>query len=509
QDLVGVVEFSSRASWVVPLHPNDDPQQTAERILAISPEGGTNLPPALELAYAALQPVRAAVKHVIVLSDGQSQGRGKLAAIAKKFKDAPGGAIKITSIAVGDGADTEGLERLARSAGPGGEYFRVIDPNILPRIFVKAVRVVRTPLVREEPFFPALGPGAGASPATAGIASLPRLGGLILTQPRLDAQKKNVEGVTYALLTPQGEPLLAHWRVGLGQVGVFTSSPIGSGWASEWDTPEARSLWLQLVRSLARSGGGGGGGSDGVAQPDLAARVDGDTLHIRLDAPAAAGAATVAPAAPPSVAVYSPSGERREVVMVLTAPGVYEAAVPTAGGGAGDEIGAGEGGGGEGVYVVTVAPSAPGAPPVIGGAVKPSAAAAEYRVPSSSAAGADLLASIARETGGRVLTLDDLSAMTAPQLLTRDKVEPRESRTPLWPILVWCAAGVLLLDIATRRIAWDRWSDRDSGEPASGKPRTASGSGKGTTNEPVAPRPESDSPLAAAKRRARQRTSEA
>ncbi|HYD00722.1 MAG TPA: VWA domain-containing protein [Phycisphaerales bacterium] len=501
QDLVGVVEFSSRASWVVPLHANDDPQRTAEKILAISPDGGTNLPPALELAYQALQPVRAAVKHVIVLSDGQSQGRGRLAAIAQKFKDAPGGPIKITSIAVGDGADTEGLERLARSAGPGGEYFRVVDPNVLPRIFVKAVRVVRTPLVREEPFLPALGPGAAASPATAGITGLPRLGGLILTQPRLDAQKKNVEGVTYALLTPQGEPLLAHWRAGLGQVGAFTSSPIGSGWASEWNTPEARSLWTQLARSLSRSGAGGGSG-DGAGQPDLVTRIEGDTLHIRVDAPAASGAAAAGPA-PPDVAVYSPSGERRSVPMALTSPGVYEASVPTV---VGDQGVAGEG---EGVYVVTVAPSAPGAAPVIGGAVKPSAAAAEYRVPSTSSAGADLLTRIARETGGRVLTLDDLNAMTAPQLLMRDKVEPRESRTPLWPILVWSAAGVLLLDIATRRIAWDRWSDRDGGEPASGQPRTASRSRKGPIKEPVAPRPESDSPLAAAKRRARQRTSEA
>lgn len=491
QDLVGVIEFNSTSSWVVPLRPNNQPKETAEKILGINPNGGTNLPPALQMAYDALQPVRAAVKHIIVLSDGQSQGRGRLAALAKKCKEAPGGPIKISSIAVGDDADTDGLERLARNAG--GEYFHVIDPNILPRIFVKAVRVVRTPLIREEPFTPVLGPGGAGSPATAGITGggFPQLGGLILTQPRLDAQKKNVEGVTYALLTPQGEPLLAHWRVGLGQVGVFTSSPLGGGWAKAWDTVQTRSLWTQLARALSRSGGG----TPGDAQPDLAARLDGDALRIRIDVPPSNAAAGNTAAAVPKVSVYSPSGARTELTPTLTAPGVYEAAAPAVEG--------------EGVYVVTVAPTTSGAAPVIGGIVKASAAAAEYRVPSTSAAGTELLTQIARETGGRVLSLEDLKTMTAPQLFAREKVEPRESRTPLWPILVMVACGVLLADIATRRIAWDRWGDGDGSPDASGDGNRKSGSAvrrTASTSPAAAPRPESDSPLAAAKRRARRET---
>lgn len=480
QDLVGVIEFNFTSSWVVHLHPNDDPVATTDKIMGISPGGGTNLPPALEMAYAALQPVRAAVKHVIVLSDGLSQGRSKLAAIDKKFREAPGGPIKISSIAVGDEADTDSLRSLA--VGAGGEFFKVVDPAILPRIFMKAVRVVRTPLIREEPFAPAV--TASGSPATAGIASLPPLGGLILTQPRLDEQKKNVQGVTYALLTPQGEPLLAHWRVGLGQVGAFTSSPLGSGWASDWTTPAAGALWSQLARTLSR-GGAAGSGSEG--QPDLTAHLDGDTVRIRVDAP---GIAPSAP--PPKIALYDPKGVRRDVAPALTAPGVYEAAVPS-------------GDGGEGVYVVTVAPGTPGmgGAPVIGGVVKASPAAAEYHVPSTSAAGTDLLRQIARETGGRVLTLNDLATLNAPALFNREKVEPRESRSPLWPALVLAAGCVLLLDIATRRIAWDRALGSEVHEGRKSKSavqRTAS------TSPSDAPAPLPDSPLAAAKRRARKET---
>ncbi len=488
QDLVGVVEFNSTASWVVPLRPNDQPQKTAEAIMDISANGGTNLPPALALAYGALQPARAAVKHIIVLSDGRSQGRGRLAGLAKQCKEAPGGPIKISCIAVGDDADTEGLEQLARNAG--GEYFRVIDANILPRIFVKAVRVVRTPLVREEPFTPVPGPQSASSPATAGIGALPPLGGLILTQPRLDAQKKNIEGVSYALLTPQGEPLLAHWRAGLGQVGAFTSSPLGGGWAQSWDTPAARAMWVQLARSLARGRNGGSGGE--AAEPDLAVRFEGGgggALRIRVDMPAAE-----VNAPPPRITVYSPDGVRREAAAVLTAPGVYEASAPAA------ECGD------EGLSIVTVAPTAPGAAPVIGGAVRRSAAADEFRVGSGSAAGTDLLARIARETGGRVLSLADLRNMTASQLFVRDKVEPRESRTPLWPLLVWVAAGVLMLDIATRRIAWDRRSEAVEAEPIRKSAVAGRRNAAAETNTAAASGTEKDSPLVAAKRRARRAT---
>ncbi|MDP1661974.1 MAG: VWA domain-containing protein, partial [Phycisphaerales bacterium] len=491
QDLVGVIEFNSTASWVVPLRPNDQPQKTGEAIMGISANGGTNLPPALALAYSALQPARAAVKHIIVLSDGRSQGRGRLAALAKQCKEAPGGPIKISCIAVGDDADTEGMEQLARNAG--GEYFRVIDANILPRIFVKAVRVVRTPLVREEPFTPVPGPHSASSPATAGIGELPPLGGLILTQPRLDAQKKNIEGVSYALLTPQGEPVLAHWRAGLGQVGAFTSSPPGSGWAGAWgsaaaDSSAAQAMWVQLARSLAR---GRAGGSGGEAEPDLAVRFEGGggVLRIRVDVP---GAESNAP--PPKITVYSPDGTRREVAATLTAPGVYEASAP-----------AGEGGD-EGLTIVTVAPTTPGAAPVIGGAVRRSAAADEFRVGGGSDAGTELLTRIARETGGRVLSLDDLRTMTASQLFVRDKVEPRESRAPLWPLLLWAAAGVLMLDIATRRVAWDRWGRVDGSEADGNRKSSSAVRRTAPISTAASPRPESDSPLAAAKRRARKQT---
>ena len=163
-DLIGVIEFNSSARTVVPLSKNADPEATARAILALSPGGGTNLPPALDQAFDQLRDARAQVKHVIVLSDGMSQRKEALPALARSMKAAD---ITLTTIAVGDRADTDMLERIADIGG--GAYYRVTDPNTLPRVFLRAIKVVRQPMIREEPFTPVL--QTTGSPSTLGLPS--------------------------------------------------------------------------------------------------------------------------------------------------------------------------------------------------------------------------------------------------------------------------------------------------------------------------------------------------
>jgi hypothetical protein len=69
---------------------------------------------------------------------------------------------------VGDDADTSTLERLARQGG--GAYFYAMNPQNLPRIFLKAVRVVRSPLIREGDFGPVVLPSGSAMVALASSA---------------------------------------------------------------------------------------------------------------------------------------------------------------------------------------------------------------------------------------------------------------------------------------------------------------------------------------------------
>lgn len=69
--------------------------------------------------------VKAKVKHVIVLSDGRSQRANDVPAVAERMAAA---GIKVSAIAVGDGADHAGMEKMA-TAGKG-TYYAVSNPNL-------------------------------------------------------------------------------------------------------------------------------------------------------------------------------------------------------------------------------------------------------------------------------------------------------------------------------------------------------------------------------------------
>jgi hypothetical protein len=97
---------------------------------------------------------------------------------------------------------------------------------------------------------------------------------------------------------------------------------------------------------------------------------------------------------------------------------------------------------------------------------------AEYRAKQSDDR---LLAEIAQRSGGRVLSL---AAPDRADLFDRTGIKPREAVTPMWRLLLLWALGVFMLDIATRRVAWDRWVSRRfrpelEGELAADKARAA------------------------------------
>lgn len=447
-DMIGVIEFNSSARTIVPLGPNQSPDSVVQSIRAIYPGGGTNMPPALELAYAQLKAARANVKHCIVLTDGVSQGRNRLEPMAKAMA-ADG--IKLSTICVGDEADTETLEKMARLGG--GSFYRVENPTTLPRVFLKAMKVVRSPEIREQPFVPVLTPGV--FPATAGIEGdgpMPPLGGLVLTTPRqvetarTDAAPQRgvteavmTGGVSYPLLTPTGEPVLATWQAGLGRVGAFTSD--ASRWAGEWmNWPGYRRFWLQLARQTARDSSGRAG--------ELMTRLEGDRLTVRYEAIDSSGTPIDALVVPATI--FRPDGTRQQLQLAQVGPGTYEAAGEMSVPGTGVVVVSPRRiGGGESQAVVG------GLPPRVVGVVRPRGA--ELRAAASDDR---LLTELATRTGGRVLSIDDPAAA---KLWDRAGIAPRQTRLPLWPFVAPVLAALVYLDLANRRIAWDRLVSRQFG----------------------------------------------
>jgi len=411
-DLVGVIKFSNDAEWVRPLAVNDKPDATAAAIESITPGGGTNIPPSLELAREALADVEAAVKHIIVLSDGQSMGAGFLPEMCTQLSSE---GINVSTISVGDGADTETMFAMADKGG--GVHYPVTNPSVLPRVFVRAVRIVRDPLIKEGMFQPIVLPTG--SPAIAGLGALRDLGGIVLTAFRDDPL------VTNAIATPAGEPVLSHWTAGLGRVAAFTSD--AHNWARPWlgwagyDT-----FWSQLTQLIARAPAGRG--------LELTTEIDAGRLRVRMLSLDSQGNPVEGLAVPATV--YTPDGNRVELMLEQSGPGQYEAETDAST---------------SGNYIAIVRPrdGAKPLPPVLGGATQSSSA--EY---VSLRSDRGLLEQIAEASGGRVL---DLGEVSAQDLYERDTIEPRRAEASLWRTLLLLTVIVMLLDVATRRIAWDRF----------------------------------------------------
>ena len=466
-DLVGIVTFSSGARWVVPLADNDDPAKTSNAINAISSGGGTNLPPALTLARDALAPVEAAVKHVIILSDGRSVGAEALPAIAEAMA-ADG--INVSTISVGDQADLDTMFAVAENGG--GVHYPVTNPNVLPRVFVRAVRLIRDPLIKEGEI--PLRRLTTTTPLLDPAESVPGITGLVLTRFREDPTVVNV------LSTGEDEPVLAHWNAGLGRVAAFTAD--ARDWSRSWIAAGVfDSMWSRIAQSIARPAD--------ASDVELSTVIADGRLEARLTAADDRGnpldALTV------SANIYTPSGEAVPVMLDQIAPGEYAASIPAPQ---------------AGNYIAVVRPTGADGPmlPALGGTTQTSSL--EHRLLESDRQRVEQIAAAAE---GSVLTTE---TFVPAELFDRSTIEPRRAETPLRDELLIVALALLLLDVAARRVAWDRFlGERTALSSASTSPETdlsslraAAKRAKGEQSAAL-----SDADAAAVARDARQRRAEA
>lgn len=417
-DALCVIAFNSDHEIVIPMGRNSSAQQSADRVRAIGSGGGTSIGPAMAAAGAQLGKLeKTTVKHMIVLTDGRDEQNANLTQIAQTLK-ARG--ITISTIGVGDDVDVPVLAQVA-SAG-GGKFYNVTDATVLPRVFIKEIRVVRKPLIHESPFVPR-STGSGSA-LIEGLSALPALEGLVLSQRRPAAK------ATTALVTPEGEPVLAHWAAGRGQVAAFTSDA-HAAWARRWlDWPGYSQLWTRIARAIARP--------SAESTSELTVQVVEDELLVRLDAADREGVPQDLLSVPGTV--YSPDGKSTEIRLDQVGPGAYQARLPARQ---------------TGNYIVALSPSAGQRrlPPVIGG-VSLTTGPELRRLKSN----IGLLERIARTTGGRVL---DLKEPADAKLFDRSGLRATLATLPLWRTLLLWTLAVLVLDIGTRRLAWDRLVSRE------------------------------------------------
>jgi secreted protein with Ig-like and vWFA domain len=130
EDLAGVIAFDSVATTVVRLERVGPRRpEIAAAIATIEPGGGTQFYPALKSAQEFLLGVRAPLRHVLLLSDGQAAYDG----LAHLAADMRREGVTISTVGIGD-ADEKLLKMIA-DAGAGAAYV-VTDLGTLPGIFV-------------------------------------------------------------------------------------------------------------------------------------------------------------------------------------------------------------------------------------------------------------------------------------------------------------------------------------------------------------------------------------
>ena len=201
--------------------------------------GGTNILPGLREAFDQLLPARARKKHVILLSDGQSPYEG----IPDLVDDAGAARITVSAVGVGDGADQTLLQMIATRGG--GRFYHTRDPASIPRIFSRETSELGDRVDRR-----AADDGARGRKRASGAGG--RAAGDRAGAGRLRRHARRARRPRRSWRPADGEPLLARWQLGLGQVAAWTSD-LGARWSAAWTRwPAFDKLWAQLARATMR-----------------------------------------------------------------------------------------------------------------------------------------------------------------------------------------------------------------------------------------------------------------
>jgi Mg-chelatase subunit ChlD len=407
RDSVGVVAFDDQAVPVVPLKKVEDKKAIIGDINAIQPLGGTNMYPGIKQACEWLDASDAQIKHIIVLSDGQSQD-GDFAGIARSARDA---GMTITGVAVGGDADLETMKSISEIGG--GRFYAADSPDNLPRIFTSEAFLASRSTIIEEPFAPR---PARPTQATAGIdwGSAPQLGGYVGTAER---DQLNSPAIT-SLVTHKDDPLYAVWQYGLGRSAAFTSDA-KPRWAAGWmDWSGFGQFWTQALRDTLRREGAG----DLTPQVEIAA----GRGHIAVEAVGADGAFKNNLRL--RAHIVAPDLSASDVRLEQTAAGRYEGYFPATA---------------RGAYLVSVIEE--------GGSSAPVTGAVNSYSPEFSITPADttLLDRLSEATGGRPIAVagDEASAVNLFERRTT-KTRPHD----IWETLFVIALILLPIDVGIRRV---------------------------------------------------------
>jgi len=405
-DLVGVAGSEETINFVVPIQPAMDKDKIAQECGLLDAGGaGIFVEPSLQFAETTMQPVNTKVKHLILMADGDDcKGQEGSFDLARKMVSE---GMTVSVIAVGDGKDV-GFCRTLAAIGKG--YFYLANQaKELQRLVTQDSSILARSAIEEGPFLPKVDP---TDEVLRGIdlQTMPPLYAYDLASDRPLARNP--------MRTNKDDPLLAYWQYGLGTTMAFMSDAQPK-WARQWmGWQDFNSFWAQAVRETLPA--------HSADRITMDVHRDGGAAVLDVTAFDPSGAAING--LPLNVNVTDPNSNTEPLKLEQTGPGKYRATFDT---------------GDTGGYVVTAYQPSP-----IGG--KPALIRQGFSVaypPEYQAIGPNtaLLAEIAKTTGGQILS--------RPVQAFREASKPGELVRDMWPVLLFCAALLFVLDIAVRRIA--------------------------------------------------------
>ena len=398
------------ANWLIPLIVASDKAKIRQKInriqsMDVGPMRG------LQEAHKVLNATSAGIKHVVVLSDSGIMGGDRGGNILKQMV---GDKITISAVVIGPHGEgmVQNMQFIAR-AGRGNFYYPK-SPEALPQIFFKEAAIVQKSLIWNQRLEPnmlyATVPLSGISPS-----EIPPLMGYVVTTAK---QSNLVEVPIVAKQRGDLDPILAHWRYGLGKAVAFTSDA-KNAWGRHWVSwPGFTRLWAQTVRWSMRPQTGW--------DYNVQTRIEGSEGRIVVDAVNEQG--EFINFLELGGSVTSPGIKTQPIQLSQTSPGRYEASFKA------DEVG---------TYILNIIEQGKeGKSPFrTGVAVSYSP---EYRKFETNFS---LLKQITEATGGRLLKVTD-------SVFEHNLPAVRVSK-PIWPFLLLAGLCLFPCDVFVRRVMID------------------------------------------------------
>jgi uncharacterized membrane protein len=407
QDEVGLLAFDYQGgeSWVFPLTPAGRYQELVPLINSAHLGDMPSFATTMQMGLVALRNCDAAMKHMIIISDGDPAPPAP--ALLQAFVDAQ---VSISTVAINphNPTDVQGMKGIAEATG--GRFYFPQDPRLLPAIFIKEAKTLRRSMIQIETFVPEQ---VAPSPVMKGIDAWPPLRGYVLTtvKPRALTVLKGPKA-------EELDPILATWHYGIGKAAAFTSD-LSPKWGQDWVPWDQYLAFVrQLMAEITRTQ------TEGHLQAQAYAAGDSGVVLVEDTHPDDAFLDV-------EVAVRGPQERSETVRLRQTGPRRYEGTFNLWGRGSYQVVGVGTGAGrADRVVTGFVVPYSP-----------------EYLRFRSAPA---VLREIAGTTGGRLLT----GAEAGAEVFLRDR-KPKSTSRPVFDWFLLLLACLLPLDVGVRRVQLD------------------------------------------------------